>query len=102
MVSFLVHQVLRIIFDLVLSNRVHSNHPCPSVSLFVSLSLDIAETVHFFLIFLHEVKAPYGYKSDGARFLKKILGGHKWGKIPILEALLCFCPYLCIQSLPFS
>ena len=31
----------------------------------------------FFSIFLHEVRAPEGHKSDRAQSLKKILGGHK-------------------------
>ena len=43
----------------------------PSV---VRPSSNISETVHqFSYFFLHEFKASYGYKSDRARFLKKII-----------------------------
>ena len=49
----------------------------------ISHSLNISETVHwFFLIFC--------MKSERARFLKKIFGGHKWGKTTILGAFLMF------------
>ena len=34
--------------------------------------------------FLREVRASLGYKSDRARFLKKIFGGSEMGKNPIL------------------
>ena len=49
--------------------------------------------------FLHEVRAPLGYKIDRAPFLNKIiLWGHKWGKTfgGICQVLF---PYFFIQSL---
>ena len=40
--------------------------------------INLTSRVHCILVW-HEVSAPQGYKSDGARFLKKIFGGHKLG-----------------------
>ena len=50
--------------------------------------------------FLHEVRVPYGYKSDRARFLKKNCGGRKWGKTPIFGSFLVF--FVHISKMGFS
>ena len=53
--------------------------------------------------FLHEVRAPYGPKSDKTRFLKKNLEGSQMGENPHIWGIFdVFCPYLCIHSLRFS
>ena len=48
--------------------------------LLVCQSLYISEISHYFFHFLYEVRAPWGYKSARARFLRKILGVTIWGK----------------------
>ena len=62
-----------------------------SVRWSVRPSLNISETVHwFFLIFCMKLEYHKGTKVTEPDFWKKILGGHKWGKTPILGAFLCF------------
>ena len=59
---------------------------CPSVR--VSVFKYLRDRSLVFSETLHEVNAPQGYKSDRARFWKKILGGGKWEKIPRFGAFL--------------
>ena len=61
----------------VLSNRPY---PCVCVSVCPSVFKYLRDRSLVFPSFLHEVRAPFGYKSDRARFLKKNFGGYKWGK----------------------
>ena len=47
--------------------------------------------------FLHEVKAPQGYKSDRARFLNKYPGGSQMGEKNHFGGVFdVFFPHLCI------
>ena len=51
----------------------------------------------FFILF-YEVREHQWYKSDRARFLKKISKVHKTGKNPFGDIFDNFCPYLCVFS----
>ena len=70
------------------------------VSLLVSPSLNISSDDPLVLSdFLHKVRAPLGYKSDKSLiFEKKSLGGHEWGKTPILGAFLMFFVHISASS----
>ena len=56
---------------------------CVCVSLCVSVFKYLRDFSLVFSSFLHEVRAPQGYKSDRARFLKKNVGGSQMGKKPL-------------------
>ena len=51
---------------------------------------------------MHEARAPQGYKSDRALFLKKIEGSQMVENPHFGGIFDVFCPYLCIRSLKVS
>ena len=63
-----------------------------------SIFKDLGDLSLVFFILFYEVREHQWYKSDKARFLKKISKVHKTGKNPFGDIFDNFCPYLCVFS----
>ena len=60
--------------------------------------LNVSETIHLFA----RIQGTIEVQRWQSLIFEKILGGDKWGKIPIRGIFDVFCPYLCIKSLRVS